>query len=61
MTVTVCTGIPTSDVAAGDEKATEDKAATEEEVTAVELEGPLINLPPMMLAFRLDVPALLFR
>jgi hypothetical protein len=48
-------------VAAGNETAAEDGGATAEDVAAAEVEEPLTNLPPMMLAFRLAVLALLFR
>lgn len=67
MTVTVCTGVPAPEVAAGnvaaaeEEEPAEDEAAPDEDVTALELDGPLTNLPPMMFAFWLAAPALLFR
>ena len=67
VTVTVSTGAPAPDVAAGDvvaaeeDTAVEDDAAAGEEAAAVELEEPLTSLPPIMLAFWLAAPALLFK
>mgnify|MGYP004500870703 CR=1 FL=1 len=60
-TVTVCTGVPAPDVVASDEAPVENEAAAEGETASVELKGPLTNLPPMILAFWLAAPALLFR
>lgn len=56
MTVTVCTGVPVTEVAAGDvpvadtEAPAEDEAGPGEDATILELERPLISLPPITFA-----------